>query len=117
MPYHTSSNSIFPPNFVWGVATAAPQIEGAAFEDGKGESVWDRFSRIPGKILKGDTLDEACDHYHRFREDFALMRSLGVRNYRLSLAWPASTRRGTARSIRRVSTSITASLTRLRRTG
>jgi len=88
MPFKTSSNSTFPPHFVWGAATAAPQIEGAAFTDGKGESVWDRFSRIPGKILKGDTLDVACDHYHRFREDFALMRSLGIRNYRMSVAWP-----------------------------
>ena len=88
MPFTTSSNPTFPSQFVWGAATAAPQIEGAAFADGKGESIWDRFSRIPGKILKGDTLDVACDHYNRFREDFALMRSLGIRNYRLSVAWP-----------------------------
>ena len=52
----------FPETFVWGVATAAPQIEGAAFLDGKGESIWDRFSRIPGKVRSGDTLDVACDH-------------------------------------------------------
>jgi beta-glucosidase len=78
----------FPKNFVWGFAAAAPQIEGAAFTDGKGESVWDRFSRIPGKVHNGDTLDVACDHYHRHPEDFALMRSLGARHYRLSLAWP-----------------------------
>jgi beta-glucosidase len=78
----------FPKNFVWGVAAAAPQIEGAAFEDGKGESVWDRFARQPGRIHNGDTLDVACDHYHRYREDFALMRKLGVKHYRLSLAWP-----------------------------
>ncbi|HVS54611.1 MAG TPA: GH1 family beta-glucosidase [Opitutaceae bacterium] len=78
----------FPQNFVWGVATAAPQIEGAAFLDGKGASVWDHFARLPGKIHRGDTLDVACDHYHRFREDFALMRELGVKHYRLSLAWP-----------------------------
>ncbi len=78
----------FPKNFTWGVATAAPQIEGAAFEDGKGESVWDRFSRIPGKVLNGDTLDVANDHYHRYPQDFALMRKLGIKNYRLSLAWP-----------------------------
>jgi len=83
-----SSNSSFPPDFIWGVATAAPQIEGGAFEDGKGESNWDRFSRIPGKVLNGDTLDVACDHYHLFPADFALMRSLGIRNYRLSIAWP-----------------------------
>jgi beta-glucosidase len=78
----------FPDHFVWGAATAAPQIEGAAFDDGKGESVWDRFSRAPGKIFQGHTLDVACDHYHRFKEDFALMRRLGIKNYRLSLAWP-----------------------------
>lgn len=78
----------FPKNFVWGVATAAPQIEGAAFEDGKGESVWDRFARIPGKVLNGDTLDVANDHYHLFPQDFALMRKLGIKNYRLSIAWP-----------------------------
>lgn len=80
--------SSFPTDFVWGVATAAPQIEGAAFADGKGESIWDRYSRIPGKVHNSDTLDEACDHYNRFEEDFRLMRRLGIRNYRLSLAWP-----------------------------
>jgi beta-glucosidase len=84
----------FPENFIWGAATAAPQIEGAAFTDGKGESIWDRFCRIPGKVLNGDTLDVACDHYHRFREDFALMRELGIRNYRLSVAWPRVFPRG-----------------------
>jgi beta-glucosidase len=84
---HSSQNK-FPPDFVWGVATAAPQIEGAATADGKGESVWDRFSRIPGKVHSGDTLEVACDHYNRFAEDFALMRSLGIRHYRLSIAWP-----------------------------
>ena len=78
----------FPAGFTWGVATAAPQIEGAAFTDGKSASVWDTFSRKPGAVLNGDTLDIACDHYHRFDEDFALMRRLGLRNYRLSLAWP-----------------------------
>ncbi|HEY0946062.1 MAG TPA: GH1 family beta-glucosidase [Opitutaceae bacterium] len=78
----------FPRNFAWGVATAAPQIEGSAFADGKGESIWDRFARVPGKISNGDTLDVACDHYRRYREDIALMRRLGVRHYRLSLAWP-----------------------------
>lgn len=78
----------FPRNFVWGVATAAPQIEGAAFDDGKGESIWDRFCRTPGKVANGDTLDVACDHYHRLREDVSLMVGLGVKHYRLSLAWP-----------------------------
>lgn len=78
----------FPKQFSWGVAAAAPQIEGAAFEDGKGESVWDRFARQPGRVANGDTLDIACDHYHRYRGDVALMRELGVKHYRLSVAWP-----------------------------
>jgi beta-glucosidase len=80
--------SRFPADFVFGVAAAAPQIEGAAFKDGKGESVWDRFARNPGKVHGGHTLDVACDHYHRFDEDFALMASLGIKTYRLSIAWP-----------------------------
>ncbi|MCU0791387.1 MAG: GH1 family beta-glucosidase [Opitutaceae bacterium] len=78
----------FPKNFVWGFAAAAPQIEGAAFLDGKGESVWDRFARRPGAVHNNDNLDVACEHYTRFDEDFRLMRSLGAKNYRLSLAWP-----------------------------
>jgi len=78
----------FPRNFTWGTATAAAQIEGAAFTDGKGESVWDRFARRPGAVANGDTLDTACDHYHRYKADFALMRRLGIKHYRLSLAWP-----------------------------
>ena len=81
-------SSPFPSSFVFGVAAASAQIEGAAFEDGKGESIWDRFSRVPGAIHDGDTLDVACDHYHRFDEDFALMASLGFKTYRLSIAWP-----------------------------
>jgi beta-glucosidase len=84
----TTYSSPFPPSFVFGVAAAAPQIEGAAFADGKGESIWDRFCRTPGKVARGDTLDVACDHYHRYDEDFALMAALGVRHYRLSIAWP-----------------------------
>lgn len=82
------STTSFPKNFVWGVATAAPQIEGAAFEDGKGESIWDRYCRTPGRVANGDTLDVACDHYHRFKEDIALMLRLGVKHYRLSISWP-----------------------------
>jgi beta-glucosidase len=78
----------FPKNFVWGFAAAAPQIEGAAFTDGKGESVWDRYARQPGAVHNGDTLDVACEHYTRFDADFKLMRSLGAKHYRLSLAWP-----------------------------
>ena len=78
----------FPRKFTWGVAAAAPQIEGAAFIDNKGPSIWDAMARQPGKIAGGDNLDIACDHYHRFNEDFALMAKFGVKNYRLSLAWP-----------------------------
>ena len=81
-------SSPFPPAFVFGVAAASAQIEGGAFADGKGESIWDRFARTPGKVAGGDTLDVACDHYNRFDEDFALMASLGIRHYRLSIAWP-----------------------------
>ena len=78
----------FPKDFAWGVAAAAPQIEGASTTDGKGESIWDRFSTRPGKIANGHTPAVACDHYHRYRSDFALMRKLGVKHYRLSIAWP-----------------------------
>lgn len=77
----------FPAHFLWGAATAAYQIEGAWNEDGKGESIWDRFCHTPGKIWRGDTGDVACDHYHRFAEDVALMAALGLRAYRFSIAW------------------------------
>jgi beta-glucosidase len=78
----------FPQDFVWGAATSSYQIEGATGEDGRGESIWDRFARIPGKVLDGSNGDMACDHYHRFPEDVRLMRSLGLRAYRFSIAWP-----------------------------
>lgn len=77
----------FPHNFLWGAATAAYQIEGAWNADGKGESIWDRFSHTPGKIEDGSTGDVACDHYHRFLQDITLMRRLGLRAYRFSTAW------------------------------
>ncbi|MFI6941842.1 GH1 family beta-glucosidase [Streptomyces sp. NPDC050418] len=78
----------FPPGFLWGAATAAYQIEGAAQEDGRTPSIWDTFSRTPGKVLGGDTGDVACDHYHRFRDDVRLMAELGLGAYRFSVSWP-----------------------------
>ena len=74
-------------DFIWGAATASYQIEGAAYEDGKGLNVWDTFSHEPGKILEGHTGDVACDHYHRFKEDVALMKEMGIKNYRFSISW------------------------------
>jgi beta-glucosidase len=82
-----SAASPFPRDFAWGVATAAYQIEGAAAEDGRGSSVWDVFSRQPGATFEGHTGEVACDHYHRYREDVALMQSLGARAYRFSISW------------------------------
>ena len=78
----------FPKGFVWGAATSAYQIEGAASEDGRGESIWDRFARTPSKIEDGSSGDVACDHYHRYPSDVALMKRLGLRAYRFSVAWP-----------------------------
>ncbi|UUU29761.1 GH1 family beta-glucosidase [Streptomyces sp. CA-210063] len=77
-----------PPDFVFGAATASYQIEGAVDEDGRGPSIWDTFSREPGRVLHGATGDVACDHYHRYSEDVALLRELGVGSYRFSIAWP-----------------------------
>jgi beta-glucosidase len=78
----------FPPGFVWGAATASYQVEGAVNEDGRRPSIWDTYSHTPGKVLGGDTGDVACDHYHRYREDVALMAALGLDAYRFSVAWP-----------------------------
>lgn len=78
----------FPTGFQWGVATASYQIEGAVAEDGRGESVWDTFCRRPGAIRDGHTGDVACDHYHRWPHDVALMADLGITAYRFSIAWP-----------------------------
>ncbi|GAB1694722.1 GH1 family beta-glucosidase [Krasilnikovia sp. M28-CT-15] len=78
----------FPDGFVWGAATAAYQIEGAATEDGRGPSIWDTFSRTPGKVVAGHTGDVACEHYHRYRDDVALMAELGIASYRYSISWP-----------------------------
>jgi len=78
----------FPPDFTWGAATAAYQIEGAASVGGRGESIWDRFTSIPGNIANGDTGEVACDSYHRYSEDVRLMRELGLDAYRFSISWP-----------------------------
>jgi beta-glucosidase len=78
----------FPDGFLWGTATAGYQIEGGVTADGRGRSIWDTFSHTPGAVRGGDTGDEACDHYHRYPDDVALMRELGVGSYRFSLAWP-----------------------------
>ena len=78
----------FPENFTWGAATASYQIEGAWLEGGKGLSIWDAFAHTPGRVANGDTGDIACDHYHRYREDVALMAEMGLQAYRFSLSWP-----------------------------
>ncbi|MBN2626552.1 MAG: beta-glucosidase, partial [Spirochaetales bacterium] len=78
----------FPRDFLWGAATASYQIEGACDVDGRGLSTWDVFSREPGRIYEGHTGDRACDHFHRYKEDVALMKELGLKNYRFSIAWP-----------------------------
>ncbi len=82
------TNVKFPKDFIWGVATASYQIEGSPLADGAGPSIWHRFTHTPGTIHDGDTGDVACDHYRRYREDVALMKSLGIKGYRFSISWP-----------------------------
>ncbi|MFF9124027.1 GH1 family beta-glucosidase [Streptomyces sp. NPDC014889] len=85
---HAIDLAALPQDFRWGTATSAYQIEGAVAEDGRSPSIWDTFSHTPGKIDNDDHGDTACDHYHRWREDIALMSRLGLNAYRLSIAWP-----------------------------
>ncbi len=85
----------FPKNFAWGAATASYQIEGAWDEDGRGLSVWDVFSHRRGKVFEGHTGDVACDHYHRYVEDVALMKQIGLNAYRFSISWPRVIPEGT----------------------
>ena len=82
------SSADFPPGFLWGVAAASYQVEGAVNEDGRGQSIWDTFSRTPGKVRHGHTGDVSVDQYHRYPEDVTLMRQLGLGAYRYSIAWP-----------------------------
>lgn len=85
----------FPKDFLWGVATAATQVEGAILEDGKGLSIWDVYSHLPGSKI--DKTDVTCDQYHRFREDIALMKELGIQSYRFSFSWPRILPEGTGK--------------------
>ena len=78
----------FPKNFLWGAASAAYQIEGAYKEDGKGEGIWDAMTQKPGRVAHGENGNVACDHYHHYKEDIALMKQLGFKSYRFSISWP-----------------------------
>lgn len=82
------ATSIFPPGFIWGAATASFQIEGAIHEDGRGESIWDRFAATPGKVLTGEIGEPACDSYHRYGDDITALRTMNLNGYRFSVAWP-----------------------------
>src|SRR5213592_4884776 len=81
------TDTTFPQDFLWGCATAAYQVEGSPLADGAGRSIWHRFVHTPGLVRNGDTGDVACDHYRRYKEDVALMASLGLNAYRFSISW------------------------------
>ena len=85
----------FPKNFTWGFGTSSYQIEGATKEDGRGESIWDRFAKIPGKTHNGEDGEPGTDSYHRWREDIAILKELGATAYRFSIAWPRILPNGT----------------------
>lgn len=89
-----SERNVFPADFTWGVAASSYQIEGAVREGGRGSSIWDHFSRAPGKVFRGHTGEVACDHYRRYAQDVALMKEIGVKAYRFSIAWPRVFPRG-----------------------
>ncbi|HET7027967.1 MAG TPA: GH1 family beta-glucosidase [Candidatus Limnocylindrales bacterium] len=97
----TRAANRFPAGFLWAVATSAYQVEGAAGEDGRGDSIWDRFCRQPGAVANGDTGDVTADHYHRWREDVDVMAELGLNAYRFSIAWPRLFPEGRGRLNRR----------------
>jgi len=89
------TTAAFPPDFLWGAATSAYQIEGAVHEDGRAPSMWDRFAAMPGATYQGQTGEIAADHYHRMEEDVALMAELNLNAYRFSLSWPRILPQGT----------------------
>ena len=91
------NDELFPDHFLWGAATSAYQIEGAPLADGAGPSIWHRFVRTPGRVHNGETGDVACDHYHRYRDDVALMKELGLTSYRFSISWSRILPEGTGR--------------------
>src|SRR5438445_7634534 len=91
----------FPKDFLWGAATAAYQIEGAWNADGKGESIWDRFSHTVGKVKGGYTGDVACDSYHRYKEDVAIMKQLNLQSCRFSVSWPRIQANGSGPAIQK----------------
>lgn len=93
-----SANREFPKGFLWGTATSSYQVEGAWNEDGKGPSIWDTYAHTPGKIKNNDTGDVANDHYHRYKEDVKLMKEIGAKAYRFSIAWPRIFPEGTGQS-------------------
>ncbi len=85
---NTGQGAAFPKDFLWGIATSAFQVEGAWNEDGKGESIWDRFAHTQGKIRGGAVADVACDYYHRYRDDLGIVKSMNLKSYRFSISWP-----------------------------
>nr|WP_249715107.1 GH1 family beta-glucosidase [Micromonospora sp. NBRC 107566] len=93
-----SAELSFPSGFLWGAATAAYQVEGAATEAGRTASIWDTFSHTPGKVVEGHTGDVACDHFHRYSDDVKLMAELGLKSYRFSVSWPRVQPGGTGRA-------------------